>query len=410
VRVALVTCGAQGDVLPFTALAAALQARGHEATVWTHACFERMVRDAGLPFRELGGDPKPLIAAISATGRWNNLGLVGHMWSWVASWEEQQWARVSDACNGADVVVHHPMAGAVPWLATLAGRERFEVSLFPSSPTRAFAHPTFPFRHRVPAAFNAATYSARARLRRVLARSTLRKWRQRAGGDGLTPRSARARMYAFSPAVVSKPAEWSPREHVIGYLFRETRDWRPPPELDRFLSSGSAPVCVTLSSAMPERPEAVVEPLVEGILQAGRRALVLAGWGLRPPAARADVLFADQAPHDWVFPRVAAVIHHAGCGTTHAALRSGVPSVGLPLFSDQFFWAERLWRLGVSPPPLRTLRLSAAQVCETVAQLCDGVSIRDKTAALSQTVRRESPIDSALTLMGLPAAVSSAAS
>ena len=57
----------------------------------------------------------------------------------------------------------------------------------------------------------------------------------------------------------------------------------------------------------------------------------------------------DDTPHDWLFPRAAAVIHHAGSGTSHSAARAGVPSVVTPFAGDQFFWAERLRLAGVAP-------------------------------------------------------------
>ena len=51
--------------------------------------------------------------------------------------------------------------------------------------------------------------------------------------------------------------------------------------------------------------------------------------------------------HDVLFPRVAAVVHHGGAGTTAAAARAGVPQVITPMFGDQFYWATRIVELGV---------------------------------------------------------------
>lgn len=50
----------------------------------------------------------------------------------------------------------------------------------------------------------------------------------------------------------------------------------------------------------------------------------------------------DKVPHDWLFPQVAAVVHHGGAGTTAAGLRAGVPTIIKPFFGDQFFWAARV--------------------------------------------------------------------
>lgn len=49
-----------------------------------------------------------------------------------------------------------------------------------------------------------------------------------------------------------------------------------------------------------------------------------------------------SVPHDWLFPRIAGVVHHGGAGTTAAGLRAGVPTIIKPFFGDQNFWAERV--------------------------------------------------------------------
>jgi sterol 3beta-glucosyltransferase len=62
-----------------------------------------------------------------------------------------------------------------------------------------------------------------------------------------------------------------------------------------------------------------------------------------------NFLVIGDTPHDWLFPRTAAVIHHGGSGTSHSAARAGVPSIVIPFAGDQFFWAERLRVAGVAP-------------------------------------------------------------
>ena len=63
-----------------------------------------------------------------------------------------------------------------------------------------------------------------------------------------------------------------------------------------------------------------------------------------------SILRIGATPHDWLFPRTAAVIHHGGSGTTHSATRAGKPSVVVPFAGDQSFWADRLARLGIAQP------------------------------------------------------------
>lgn len=95
--------------------------------------------------------------------------------------------------------------------------------------------------------------------------------------------------------------------------------------------------------------------VVRALRAAGLRGVIQRGWsGLE--ADGDDMLTVGELPHAALFPQTAAVVHHAGAGTTAAALRAGVPAVPLPLQLDTGFWAARLTALGVAPRavPLRT--------------------------------------------------------
>ena len=63
-----------------------------------------------------------------------------------------------------------------------------------------------------------------------------------------------------------------------------------------------------------------------------------------PPGVRAF----GYARFSTVLPRGCAVVHHGGVGTTAQALRSGKPTVVIPIVHDEFDNAARVQRLGVS--------------------------------------------------------------
>ena len=80
----------------------------------------------------------------------------------------------------------------------------------------------------------------------------------------------------------------------------------------------------------------MTEVVAAAVKQAGVRAVVQAGWaGLAP--FEDDILLVGDVPHDWLFRHMAAVVHHAGAGTTGAELRAGVPAVAVPVLLDQPF-------------------------------------------------------------------------
>jgi sterol 3beta-glucosyltransferase len=100
------------------------------------------------------------------------------------------------------------------------------------------------------------------------------------------------------------------------------------------------------------------ETVAAAVRQARVRAVVQTGWaGLT--VSGDDVLPIASVPHDWLFPRMAAVVHHAGAGTNGAGLRAGVPVVPVPVVADQPFWSARLAWVGVSLGAVRFKHLSA---------------------------------------------------
>jgi sterol 3beta-glucosyltransferase len=70
----------------------------------------------------------------------------------------------------------------------------------------------------------------------------------------------------------------------------------------------------------------------------------------------------DSIPHAWLFPRVAATVHHGGMGTTAEGFRAGVSMVIVPFFADQPYWGRRAHALGVGPPPIPSQDLTAERL------------------------------------------------
>src|SRR5258706_10364710 len=122
-------------------------------------------------------------------------------------------------------------------------------------------------------------------------------------------------------------------------------------------------------------------------------------WGGLGNQSLPDTVFRiDYAPYDWLFPRMAMVIHHGGSGTTAFGLRSGIPSCVVPFVFDQHYWGVRIAELGVGPKPIRYKELTVERLRKAI---CLGVSdsqMRQKAAELGQKIQAENGIENALTL------------
>lgn len=132
----------------------------------------------------------------------------------------------------------------------------------------------------------------------------------------------------------------------------------------------------------------------------GQRAVVSSGWaGLGNSPLPEHIFQLDFAPHSWLFPQMAAVVHHGGAGTTAAGLRAGIPSLIIPHAADQPYWGQRIYALGVGPKPLPRHKLTAEKLAEGLKRAVSDAQIKQHAAALGAKIRSEEGIRRAVTLI-----------
>lgn len=390
-HVLIFSFGTRGDVQPYVALGAALKARGHRVTISTGRGFDDLIEDHGLhsapsafDIREIMQDPEVQDALRTFSGKiraWRRFkGMFRGQF-------DEMWQVASEV--RPDIIVAHPKAFPAHDIGEALGVASLPSMLQPISvPTGDF--PQF----MVPAA-DLGRFGNRLSYRLF---NKLSAWGQgKAMGDwretvlGLPPVRSRSFMDGFSPdggavphlhgysgVLVPKPDDWGPQEHVTGYWFLDRAgDFRPPAGLERFLAAGPPPVYVGFGSMPAPDAARQTEIVIEALRLAGQRGVLASGWGGLSDVSGADFVHVlDGAPHDWLFPRCAAVIHHGGSGTTHEGLRWGRPTVICPFAVDQPFWGRRVNRFGAGPPPLPQKRLTAGRLADAIRD-----ALRRETAA-----------------------------
>lgn len=111
------------------------------------------------------------------------------------------------------------------------------------------------------------------------------------------------------------------------------------------------------------------------------------------------VFVLNSAPHTWLFPRMAAVVHHGGAGTTAEGLRSGVPSVVVPFVMDQYFWGNRLNALGIGPAPIPAKKLTVDRLSAAIHAATTDPGMTARAAALGATIRAEDGVGDAVKII-----------
>jgi UDP:flavonoid glycosyltransferase YjiC (YdhE family) len=208
-------------------------------------------------------------------------------------------------------------------------------------------------------------------------------------------------LVACSPTIVPKPPDWEEWHHLTGYWFLEMpNDARPPHEVQQFLESGKPPVYVGFGSMSQDQPERLTQIVIDALEEANQRGILTSGWGgLQESALPGTMLHVEDVPHSWLFPRMAAIVHHGGAGTTAEGLRSGVPSIVVPFGGDQHHWARILVKAGVSPdvPPIDNLTTDS--LAKAIKAATNDPSLRKRAESLAKSIRAEDGVSSAVRIV-----------
>jgi len=408
VTVTIIALGSQGDVVPYLGIARELLGRGRDACVVTHETYRSRVEADGLAFRPLPMDPReaftPAVADEIRRGPRHAARALENVFG---PWSQRLAEAMDDHLADADAAVLSTLAWPAVHSAIGRGIPAQLVPLQPLHPTRDFAPPSL-----TPASRGGLLNRLLGRLvERRMVEPHLGEVNLVRGRHGLAPVTVEQHLsllgstvpvsYAFSRHLVPRPRDWPDGCDVVGFLDPGVPSgWQPDARLDAFLRAGEAPVFIGFGSTAPAGSQALAAVVQETVRRLGVRAVVQRGWaGLE--VADPYVHVVDDVPHGWLFPRMQAVVHHAGAGTTAAALRAGVPSVPVPVALDQGFWAARLCQRGAATGPIPARSLSSDRLSRALSEAITRPSVRDSAlrigAAMSEEDAARSIVDRLLT-------------
>ncbi|KAJ1305710.1 hypothetical protein OPQ81_010445 [Rhizoctonia solani] len=406
-NVNIMIVGSRGDVQPYIALGKQLRQHGHTVRLTTHETFRQSVKDAGLRFFNVGGNPHELMSYMV-----RNPGLMPGFESltngdvtrkqmMVAEMLERCWRSCyepDDAQDGslsfaADAIISNPPTFAHIHCAEALGIPLLMSFTMPWSPTTAFPHPLVNVRtsEAEPRMTNYLTYGLADAMTWQGLSHTINKFRRKrlglpslsvVSGSGIIERCGVPWTYCMSPALVPKPQDWVNHIDVVGFYFLDlATNYIPPKELVAFLD------------AVVQDPVGMTKTILSAITESGIRAVVSAGWGSLDSttlhqAQNPNIFILGNVPHDWLFQRVSAVVHHGGAGTAAIGLRCGKPTVVVPFFGDQPWWGNQIHARGAGPAPIPHKQLTTPALVDAIRS---ALSDETKTAArrVGELIRAE---------------------
>jgi sterol 3beta-glucosyltransferase len=408
-RFTLLTIGSRGDVQPLVALGQGLRRAGHEVRIATFETFRPLVEQAGLVLAPLVGNAKTLTESEDADALVESgQNIAQHVRAIRAisrklTQTEGYWESFSQACRGAEAIIYNYTAPQGYHLA-----ERFKIPGILVAPTPAvaptgdFPHPFWPGEPKLGAIFNRMTHSVCEQFMWQPFRTMINQWRLE--HLGLPPMSMRGPyslmrrslvLYSCSPSVIPRASGWGEQVQLTGFWYSDPVRWEPDRRLTDFLKSGSRPVYIGFGSVGVGNEEASIQLAREALRLSGQRGIV----GVRQPGsleAANDFLPVGDVPYEWLFPKMACVVHHGGAGTTAAAFRDGIPNVVFPHFSDQPFWGRRIAELGVGPTPIPGKELTAGRLAVAITETLNNPAILQKAALLGEKIRPEDGVRKAV--------------
>lgn len=409
-KIFIVTLGSRGDVQPYVSLGKGLIAAGHEVMISAPSSFDNFIAENGVQYGYM--DNEILMLIDSDAGR-DAMEDSDNIIGWMKTYanlakrvKPMQAKMISDAGKAAeafqpDLVIYHPKAMAGPHIAEKYGIPRImSVPLPIFTPTVEFPSMVFP-NVKLGGWYNKMTYTMSVKLAWMQYRSIINPWREE---ELDLPPASRSfsemeladgqptpTIYPYSQHVVPRPADWPETTISPGYWFLDRLDdWQPPDDLAAFLDAGPPPVYVGFGSMAGKDPARKAQAAIDALQKTGQRGLIATGWGGLDVASLPDTIFKiEAAPHDWLFERVTAVVHHGGAGTTAAGLRAGKPTVICPFMGDQPFWGRRVLELGVGSAPIPQKKLDAERLAAAIDQVTSDSQIQQKAATLGEKIRAE---------------------
>ena len=352
--------GSSGDVMPLVEVASALKARGHDV----HACatrdFAGVFEQRGVTFQAIDVDASALTGSLD--GGVVDLLRAGKK---IRSAAGAATAALDAACADVDVVVGAGLQVIAPVFCEARGIEYVYASTGPTNERSAGLPPHFVPMYRTGRRARAALWRAQDAACHLLFGAAVDGLRRELG----LPRRTRPLWdTASAPGVTVGLYD----RVLVGPSHRAAEPlgaalpMSPPaplaPDIERFLAAGAPPVFVGFGSMRARDVRSRTAAVVAALRACGRRGVLDAGWGGLDPEAQPeadDLCWVSSDSFRALIPRVAAIVHHGGAGTTALAARAGVPQVTVPHITDNFYWSRSVASLGLGSAPLAVKRLSA---------------------------------------------------
>ncbi len=380
--ITIICSGSRGDFQPYIALAKELKNRGKEVRITAGKSQEDFVKSYGIDVFPISIDvsnadidPKILEAAGSSDNplkmllTFNKMKHLGH----------EMLKETYKACAGSELIIYHPGCAVGYFASEEMGIPSVLASPFPIHKNDDYLSVVMYGKSKNTKAKRVMSYKLLYKMLWMAASLSIKKlWKEE---FGRLPKNFGCTFDLHNnpknPAVIScsnhifkRPDTLNENIHQSGYFFLDEENYFPDKELEAFLSSGEKPVYIGFGSMLKESEKAHYAQIAVKALQKANKRGVLYGFG-EIEDLPSNIIVVNTTPHSWLFPKMAAVCHHGGAGTSAEGFRAGVPSIIVPFSNDQFAWAYRSFDLGIGIKPIHKKDLSVENLAFAIESAFD---------------------------------------
>lgn len=399
-KITLFTLGTRGDVQPFAILGEALAQRGHAVTLCSAKNFRSLVESHHINFHPVNIDSEHMINSKHGQQimKVNLFHLKRNLNQFVYPIIKTSLNEFYKLAQESDLVIYRTKTLADVFLNHL-DCHAIRAAVVPAmEETTAFLNPIMSGL-KIPSFLNRWSFKFN-NLRFRFFKKPIDQFRQQHGLSEISSDIQNTPgIYGISKHFLDRPDDWAKNQHLTGFWFSQRKN-RLDPDLEKFIKSGKAPLLITFSS-MPVEKE-LSELILNCINEIDERFIIIKGWGDWDISESEKIKVIETAPFDALFPKIKAVIHHGGIGTTAECLRAGKPMFICPPvypFGDQYFWGDLAYRKGVGVKPVPLSRLTQKKFIKGIKQLINDDQIYRNSILLARKINTENGVEKAVEMI-----------
>ncbi|HLU86367.1 MAG TPA: nucleotide disphospho-sugar-binding domain-containing protein [Taishania sp.] len=409
--ITLLTSGTRGDVIPYLALGKGLQDAGYTVRIAAPIGFANLIHEHKITFSPFEGNPSDLLIEqgnlTPLTLGKNFIHSIQTTKQFLAQARplyQKMLQTASEACKGSDILIH-----GLPtlWGAHIAEGLKIpavRALLQPLAPTNEFASALLPFRFSIKG-INWFSHFIVTQIIYLSWRSEINHVRQnlfRLGSaplldPSLQPASKQPfTLNAFSEQIVPRPKDWNEKQIITGYWHVQTQEWTAKKELLQFVNSSKNLIAIGFGSPNTKDISQTINILDKALNQTNSQAVLTIPSKWHNLIKSKNIFPIEYVPHEWLYKHAKVAIHHGGAGTTAASFQVGIPTITLPLAIDQFFWGERVYKIGVGPKAIPQRKLTAKKLAHAIQITLSEKTMKARAKNISERLSQENGIQVAV--------------